>query len=201
MLFDHSEPLSLTGDILQKCMPCVSRNKIRMLAGLFTLFFLASIIGGGLVFFVLGGQEADIWVHHRNYATPVGIKIDNFCGSFQYHTGTNAFAGNIVPTVLAWVIILITIGCGFYHSENYLATVSLIVYTVLSCWCTIVKATTVANYKTTDSSCLDFWKAQDLQIYLDYFERESKLLIYCALASAPVIPLFIYGCCWLLINS
>lgn len=196
----HS-PLSLTGIILQKFMPCLSENKIRFVTCILTLFFVASIIGGGLVFFILGGQEADIWIHHRNFATPVGIKIDNFCGSFQYYTGANAFAGNIVPAIVAWLVLVITIGCYFYNTENYFATVSLLIYTVLSCWCTIVKAVSTVNYKTTDSSCLDFWRAQDLGVYLDYFERESKLLIYCAIASAPVIPLFFYGCFWLIVHN
>jgi len=62
----------------------------------------------------------------------------------------------------------------------------------------ISKAVMVANYKTTDESCLDFWRSVGLEEYITALDKEVALLIWCSVVTGSItlLVLFIF-CMWL----
>jgi hypothetical protein len=149
----------------------------------------------GIVFFVVGNQEIKLWLDYHNFTTFDGTKIDNFCGNFLHYISINAVYGNIIPSCMFWFVMVCGVVYSYTHRTNYMASIVFWVYVLFFCWATIIKAISAINYKTTDKTCIDFWNTQGLGQVLTFLDREVNLLILTAIVAAPMVPLFLWGCC------
>ena len=186
---------TLTYDILRKGFKCCSDRALTIFCFFFTLAATIVIFASGVTFYTHGGKEASLWLSHRNFAAPSGIKMDQFCGSFQKWLGITALWSNLLPTALAWLLIVGAILYLCLNRDSLLKIMDVVwvAYAIQFFWSLIVKAVSVGNYQTTDQSCLDFWRSVGLQSYLDLFEAETKLLILCAVCSGGLLLFIIFG--------
>lgn len=74
-------------------------------------------------------------------------------------------------------------------------------YTVLIWWAFFARVYLVANYKTASANCLDFWRNEGLGDYMVLMEKETGMLVWFAIAAAPVLPYAVVICCFCLANA
>jgi hypothetical protein len=186
---------TLTYDILRKGFKCCSDRALTIFCFFLTLAAAIVIFATGVTFYTQGGKEASLWLSHRNFAAPSGIKMDQFCGNFQKWLGITALWSNLLPTSLSWLLIVggVLYLCCQRESLLKITDVVWVAYAIQFLWSLIVKAVSVGNYQTTDQTCLDFWRSVGLQSYLDLFEAETKLLILCAVCSGGLLLFIIFG--------